>query len=97
MQSSIDRHEAVTVGRLAVQAALNGETSKMVGIFRDHDETGDYRASYHLVDIKDVMMTERKLPDKFINKDGNYITEEFKEWIKPLLTQSDYFPIVNFN
>ena len=97
LQSSIDRHEAVTVGRLAVQAALNGETSKMVGIFRDHDETGDYRASYHLVDIKDVMMTERKLPDKFINKDGNYITEEFKEWIKPLLTQSDYFPIVNFN
>lgn len=97
LQSSVDRHEAVTVGRLSVQAALKGKTGVMVGIFRDHDETGDYRASYHLVDIKEVMMTERKLPDKFINKENNYITDNFKKWIEPLLTKSDYFPIVNFN
>lgn len=97
LQSSIDRKEAVTVGRLAIQAALEGHTGVMVGIFRSHDETGDYRASYHLVDIEQVMMTERKLPDNYINKENNYITDDFKAWITPLLTKSDYFPIVNFN
>ena len=30
-------------------------------------------------------MTERKLPDEFINERGNNITEAFKEWCRPLI------------
>ena len=32
-----------------------------------------------------VMMTERKLPEEFINQRGNGVTEEFKTWCRPLL------------
>ena len=31
------------------------------------------------------MMTERKLPEEFINQRGNGVTEEFKTWCRPLL------------
>ena len=37
------------------------------------------------MDIQEVMMTERKLPDEFINARGNNITEAFKEWCRPLI------------
>ena len=96
MQSAIDRDEAVTVGKNSVLAALNGETDKMVGIFRDCDD-GKYKARYKLVDLSNVMMTERKLPEKFVNKDRNGITPEFAKWLDPMLMKTDYFPIVNFN
>ena len=43
------------------------------------------------------MMTERKLPLKFINEDKNGITSDFAEWLNPMLLKTDYFPIVNFN
>lgn len=96
LQSAIDRDEAVTVGKKSVLAALNGKTDKMVGIFRDFDN-GKYKARYDLVDLSNVMMTERKLPEKFVNKDRNGITPEFAEWLNPMLMKTDYFPIVNFN
>ncbi|WP_332236872.1 diphosphate--fructose-6-phosphate 1-phosphotransferase [Sporolactobacillus sp. KGMB 08714] len=97
LQSSIDREEAVQVGRRAVKAALDGESNKMVGIFKSQNENGTYQAEYRLIDIKNVMMTEKKLPDNFISEKGNYVTKDFAEWLEPMLTKSDYFPIVNFN
>lgn len=97
LQSSVDREEAIQVGKSAVRAVLQHETGKMVGIFRNQTATGDYQADYRLVNIADVMMVERTLPHNFINAAGNYVTQDFKEWLTPLLTKSDYFPIVNFN
>lgn len=97
LQSSVDREEAIQVGKSAVRAVLQHETGKMVGIFRNQTATGDYQADYRLVNIADVMMVERTLPHNFINAAGNYVTYDFKEWLTPLLTKSDYFPIVNFN
>lgn len=97
LQSSIDREEAIQVGRLSVLAALEQETSKMVGIFRSKDSEGNYQATYKLIEIADVMMTERTLPANFINESGDYVSDDFINWLEPLLTKSDYFPIVNFN
>ena len=77
-------------------AAINNQTDKMVGIFRDMND-GKYSARYDLVNLDDVMMTERKLPLKFINEDKNGITSDFAEWLNPMLLKTDYFPIVNFN
>ncbi|WP_119318535.1 diphosphate--fructose-6-phosphate 1-phosphotransferase [Companilactobacillus formosensis] len=96
LQSAIDRNEAVEVGKRAVMAAINNQTDKMVGIFRDMND-GKYSARYDLVNLDDVMMTERKLPLKFINEDKNGITSDFAEWLNPMLLKTDYFPIVNFN
>lgn len=82
-QSETDREEAERCGRAAVDAATAGESGKMVALRRCPGE--EYRCETFLVDIREVMMTERKLPDEFINAEGNGITEAFRQWCRPLL------------
>ena len=55
----------------------------MVAIRRLSNEP--YKSETFLVDIKEVMLTERKMPDEFINEEGNGVTEAYKEWVRPLL------------
>ena len=82
-QSSVDREEAEACGRAAVRAAVAGETAKMVAIRRK--EGTAYASETFLADIREVMMTERTMPDAFINEAGNGVTEAFKDWCRPLL------------
>ena len=82
-QSGVDRDEAEACGRAAVRAAVSGETAKMVALRRVSERP--YRAETFLADIREVMMTERKMPDEFINAEGNGVTEAFKAWCRPLL------------
>ncbi|EFB75248.1 diphosphate--fructose-6-phosphate 1-phosphotransferase [Subdoligranulum variabile] len=82
-QSDTDRAEAELCGRAAVDAATAGESGKMVALRRVPGP--QYRCETFLVDIQQVMMTERKMPDAFINARGNGITEAFKDWCRPLL------------
>ena len=83
LRSSIDCKEAIEAGTLACRAVLAGQTEKMVAFRRiSHCP---YRAEAFLVDINRVMLTERTMPDAFINKDGNGVTEDFKDWCRPLL------------
>ena len=82
-QSETDREEAEACGRAAVDAAVAGESGKMVALRRVPEE--NYRCETFLADIQQVMMTERKLPDEFINAEGNGVTEAFKQWCRPLL------------
>lgn len=83
LQSSIDRDEAELAGKLACEAVLNGTAGKMVAFRRVSTEP--YKMEPFLVDIDEVMMYERTMPDEFINEDGNGVTEAFKEWCRPLL------------
>ena len=82
-QSRIDREEAEACGREAARAAIAGETAKMVAIRRLSNEP--YASETFLADIRDVMLTERKMPDEFINAEGNGVTEAYKDWVRPLL------------
>lgn len=81
--SPVDRQEAVLAGRLACEAALNGESGKMVAFRRI--STKPYKAEPFLADISEVMLHERTMPDSFINEQGNGVTEAFKEWCRPLI------------
>ena len=38
-----------------------------------------------LVDVHEVMLTEKKLPDAFINERGNGVTQAFIDWCTPLI------------
>lgn len=83
LQSKIDRDEAVLVGDEAVKAVLAQKTGVMVAINRE--EGVAYQISTSLVPIEEVMLHERILPDKYINERGNDVTEEFTNWLKPLI------------
>lgn len=83
LSSPVDRDEARRAGEEAVRAAIAGETGKMVGFVRE--STVPYRVHVELFDVHDVMLFERKLPDAFINAEGNGVTEAFMDWCRPLI------------
>lgn len=82
-QSAVDREEAEAVGREAIRAALRGETGGMVAIRRLSDQP--YCAELFTVPIGEVMLTERVMPQEYINAEGNDVTPAFIEWCRPLL------------
>lgn len=84
LQSSLDCEEAVLVGIEAVKAVVNGETGKMVAICRK--DTNKYEIETRLVPIQEVMMVEKKMPEKYINSDCNGVTQEFIDWCKPFVS-----------
>ena len=49
-----------------------------------------------MVDIDQVMMTERTVPDSYINARGNGVTEAFMDWCRPLLG-ADLPEMISFN
>lgn len=82
-QSQVDRDEAVLAGREAVKAAAAGKTGVMVGFERQ--EGPGYSVKPILIPLEQVMLTERTMPDEFINAAGNGVTEAFKQWAGPLV------------
>ena len=83
LQSEVDVEEAVLVGKEAAKAVLSGESGKMIALSRNEDD--DYNVSTTAVDIKEVMMFEKKVPENFINETKNGVTEEFIKWCEPLV------------
>ena len=86
LQSQVDREEAILAGELACKAALQGESGKMVAFRRI--SSLPYKIEPFLVEIDEVMMHERIMPDEFINQEGNGVTESFKEWCRPLIGEA---------
>ena len=94
LQSPVDRREAIEAGALACREVLSGTTGKMVAFRRVCDRP--YRAEAFLTDIDQVMMTERTVPDSYINARGNGVTEAFMDWCRPLLG-ADLPEMISFN
>lgn len=83
LQSKVDREEAILAGELACRAVMQGESGKMVAFRRI--STTPYEIEPFLVEIDQVMMHERIMPDEYINEAGNGVTDKFKEWCRPLI------------
>ena len=86
LSSDVDRREAELAGEAAVRAACAGESGKMVGFRRL--STDPYRVETMLIDVREVMLVERTLPDEFINEAGNGVTEAFIQWCAPLIGEA---------
>ncbi|MCE5236364.1 MAG: 6-phosphofructokinase [Clostridiaceae bacterium] len=83
--SQTDVEESFLSGKTAVEYAVSGITDKMVGFERSFDENGKYVCNIRLIDLADVANTEKKVPDSMINAAGNGITQEFVDYVLPLL------------
>lgn len=94
MQSQVDIEEAQMAGELACRAALDGESGKMVAFSRVSENP--YEMKPFLVDIDEVMMYERKMPDEFINEEGNGVTQAFLDWCRPLIGE-EIPDMISFN
>lgn len=92
-QSTVDRDEAILAGEEAVKAAVAGKTGVMVGFERLPGS--DYQTRVIHIPIEQVMLEERVVPDAFINKAGNGVTDAFVEWCRPLIGEP-LRPFVSF-
>ena len=91
MASRVDVNEAFMVGGAAVKAADEGDTGKMVVIDRISDDP--YMSAAGIYDVHRIANNEKLVPRNWINKEGNYVTEEFLNYIEPLI-QGDYQPFM---
>ena len=65
------------------EAALNGESGKMVGFRCDRE--GGYVCHYELFDLEKVANFEKKVPLEWITSDNAYVTEDFIDYCLPLI------------
>lgn len=79
--SDVDQREAREVGEKAAQFAIWHNVDGSIAIVR----TGDYSVDYRLVDLKEIAAKTRLMPDEFINKEGNNVTDAFTHYLRPLL------------
>ncbi len=83
--SKTDIEEAFLTGKRAVEYAVSGITDKMVGFERSYDASGNYVCNIKLFDLADVANAEKKMSDGMINAEGNGITQEFLDYVLPLI------------
>ena len=79
--SDVDQIEAREVGERATQHAILHNQDGSITIHR----VGNYAVEYRLTDIKEIAALTKHMPDEFINKEGNHITEAFRAYARPLL------------
>jgi len=81
--SSTDLAEAYEVGKMAVKYAVDGKTDYMVNLVREPGK--EYKCTTGLIELEKVALGTKKVPDEFINAEGNYVTDAFLEYAKPLI------------
>lgn len=87
LASRVDINEAFMVGGAAVKAADEGDSGKMVVI--DRVSTDPYQSASGIYDVHKIANGEKLVPRDWITKDGTYVTEEFVDYVRPLI-QGDY-------
>ena len=87
LASRVDINEAYMVGGAAVKAADEGDTGRMVVIDRVSDDP--YQSATGVYDVHKIDNGEKLVPRSWINEEGTYVTEEFIDYVRPLI-QGDY-------
>ncbi len=81
--SKTDLDESVCIGRAAANAAVNGETGKMMTFVRE--DAADYKVKIAASDIMGIANVVRSVPREFINERGNNVTKACLSYIAPLI------------
>jgi 6-phosphofructokinase 1 len=81
--SKTDADEAFLAGQAAVQAAVKGETDKMVTLLRGDGD--HYTTETGLAPLSEVANSVKKLPREWINEDGVSMNFQFLRYAQPLI------------
>ena len=81
--SPVDLEEAYRVGREAVREAAAGRMEGMITLVRDPGP--GYHCSLGVAALEEIANKEKKLPAEFMNEAGNYPTEAFLSYARPLI------------
>jgi len=83
-RSEVDSNEARMVGTRAVEFAIRDDIDGSITIKRIGDGK-DYKSEAVRVDIAKVAKYTKAMPLEYINSSGNYVMEEFKDYLRPLV------------
>ncbi len=89
--SRVDILEAYQVGGAAVKAADEGDSGKMVILQRLSDDP--YQCGTEVKDVHKVANDEKLVPREWVSEDGTDVTEEFINYVRPLI-QGDVAPVM---
>ncbi|MCA9069686.1 MAG: diphosphate--fructose-6-phosphate 1-phosphotransferase, partial [Planctomycetaceae bacterium] len=81
----LDIDEAYGCGKQAVKLAEKGESGVMVTIQRTSKRGEPYKSEFGTIPLSEVANTERPMPDKYITKDGMFVTKSFLDYANPLV------------
>jgi 6-phosphofructokinase 1 len=81
--SATDINESLAIGENAVKYALEGKSGIMVSVIRP--SLDDYYIEISYSDISKIANGVRRVPDEFINADGNGITDLGIKYLAPLI------------
>jgi len=96
IMSAIDRaipedlQSAFDCGVKAVELAAAGTSAVMVTIERVEKE-GKVVFQYGTAPLSSVAVRAKSMPDDYINEEGNFVTDKFLDYIKPLIPELPVF------
>lgn len=88
--SGTDIEEAYSLGRFALEVALEGATDQMVGFERIPGK--EYKCRIKMFDLIDVANAEKKIPREWINAAGNQLLPAFIDYALPLIQGETKMP-----
>ena len=94
LASETDIEESFMAGKAAVENAVAGITDKMVAFERGTVD-GHYACRTKLLNLTDVANYEKKVPQEWINAEGNGVTEAFIDYALPLIQGETKLPKVD--
>jgi len=77
-----DIEEAYRCGVRAVELAKEGVSGMMVSVQRISDDP--YQIQYDQVPLNDVAVKAKPMPREYFNGEGNFVSDRFIEYMKPL-------------
>ncbi len=81
--SPVDQAEAQMCGKKAVSLAAGGKTDVIVTLERESDNP--YKCTTGYVPIEKIAGIEKYMPENYINEAGNFITQDYIDYAKPLI------------
>jgi 6-phosphofructokinase 1 len=92
--SKIDLEEAYSCGVKAIQLAEEGLSGIMVSLHRI--SSSPYQVELRSVSLGEVALHTRPMDDKYINNQGNFVTNEYIKYIQPLVGELPRYSELNF-
>jgi 6-phosphofructokinase 1 len=86
--SKTDIEESVAIGREAVRIAVDEGVSGDMMIF-ERASNNPYFCTVGHKKVSNIANMVKRVPDEYINEDGNFVTKECCEYILPLIEGED--------
>lgn len=86
---ALDLQEAFECGQEAIRLAEQGETGYMVSMERVSNDP--YKIKFGKALLSDVAVEAKPMPADYFNKEGNFVSEAFLDYVRPLIGELPEF------